>query len=86
MTLPLISSLEASITDELSGILGRKVNLDKHSDLKAEGLDSIVTIKLIINLEVRFDIQIDDNDLLIENFSTLNKISSLLSEKYGVQT
>ncbi|MHA7581393.1 acyl carrier protein [Paenibacillus sp. OK003] len=86
MTFPQITSIEESITDELSELLGRKVNLEKHTDLRDEGLDSIVTIKLIINLEVKFDIQIEDDDLLIENFSTLNKISNLLSQKYGVLT
>lgn len=84
MTPPQLTSLEESIRDELSAILGKKIDLETDAELKEEGVDSIATIKLIINLEIRFGIQIDDDDMLIHNFSTIQAISSLLSEKYDV--
>lgn len=85
MTIPQLPSLEQTITKRLSEVLNREINPDYDTDLTNEGMDSIVTIKLIVNLEVEFDIQIDDQDLLVENFSTINKISGLLSEKYAIQ-
>ncbi|WP_164779491.1 acyl carrier protein [Paenibacillus kobensis] len=85
MKLDQASSLEQLIAQELRDLLGDKANLDPDTDLRSEGLDSIVTIKLIVNLEVNFDIQIDDQDLLVDTFSTIRKISALLSHKYGVQ-
>lgn len=42
-------------------------------------------IALIVSIEVEFDIQIDDDDLLIDNFSSIKKIAILLSGKYGEQ-
>lgn len=85
MTVSQSSSLKQLIAEKLSEILEREVYLDYETDLRTEGLDSLNTIKLIVNLEVEFEIQIDDQDLLVENFSTINKIFILLSEKYGIQ-
>jgi acyl carrier protein len=80
-----VSSLEKIIVLKLSEVLHREVNLDFNADLRNEGLDSIKTIEMIVNIEVEFDIQIEDQDLLVENFSTIAKISDLLVKKYGVQ-
>ncbi|SDT35599.1 D-alanine--poly(phosphoribitol) ligase subunit 2 [Paenibacillaceae bacterium GAS479] len=85
MTVPQVSTLEQVITKKLSEVFNRAADLDFETDLRNEGLDSIKTIEFIVNLEVEFDIQIDDQDLLVENFSTINKVTKLLSEKYGVQ-
>lgn len=85
MTVPQVSMLEQVITKKLSEMLNREVSIDYETDLRKEGLDSIKTIELIVNIEVEFDIQIDDQDLLVENFSTVSKITRLLSEKYNVQ-
>ncbi|MFC3788058.1 acyl carrier protein [Paenibacillus sp. GCM10012307] len=76
--------MEQVISKKLSEVFNREVNFDYETDLRNEGLDSIKTIELIVNLEVEFNIQIDDQDLLIENFSRVTKIKKLLSEKYGV--
>ncbi|MBJ6360577.1 acyl carrier protein [Paenibacillus sp. MAHUQ-46] len=84
MTIPQFSTLEQVISKKLSEVFNREVNFDYETDLRNEGLDSIKTIELIVNLEVEFNIQIDDQDLLIENFSRVTKIKKLLSEKYGV--
>lgn len=50
--------IEQAVTKKLSEVLNREVNLDFENDLRNEGLDSIKTIELIVNLEVEFDIQI----------------------------
>ncbi|WP_281884480.1 acyl carrier protein [Paenibacillus sp. YYML68] len=84
MTIPQVSMLEQVVTKKLSEVLNRELHLDQGADLRSEGLDSIKMIEFIVNLEVEFDIQIDDQDLLVENFSTVHKITTLLSQKYGV--
>lgn len=82
---PQLSTLEQVITKKISEVLNRAADIDFETDLRNGGLDSIKTIEFIVNLEVEFDIQIDDQDLLVENFSTINKVTKLLSEKYGVK-
>jgi acyl carrier protein len=85
LTVPQGSMLKQMINKKLNEVLNREINLDFETDLRNEGLDSIKTIVLIVNMEVEFDIQIDDQDLVVENFSTVSKITKLLSEKYGLQ-
>jgi len=42
------------------------------------GMDSISFIKLITAIEMKFDIEIDDEYLFIETIDTKNKINNLL--------
>lgn len=44
-------------------------------------LDSLTAIELVVNLESEFDIEVDEDDLLIEKLDTINKII-LLIKKY----
>lgn len=55
------------------------------TDLSSVGMDSILFIQLIVLLETSYSIEIDDEDLLIEHFSTINKIVHTL-EKYEKET
>lgn len=41
--------------------------------------DSVAMVMVIIAIEDRFDVQIEDNDLTLENFSTVNSIFELLN-------
>jgi acyl carrier protein len=45
-----------------------------HTDLYSLGLDSNLAIALIVELEERFNIMYEDQELLYENFSTIEKI------------
>jgi acyl carrier protein len=72
------------IIDKIRELLNWSDELILDTDLRNNGLDSIKTIELIVIFETTFDIQIEDQDLLVENFSTVNRILSLLTEKYGV--
>lgn len=50
-------------------------------DICPYGLDSIKGIQAIVLLEEEFHIELDDEDLLIENVNTINKIKKTF-EKY----
>ncbi|OMD17358.1 hypothetical protein BJP50_16210 [Paenibacillus odorifer] len=77
--------MENSIIKKLNELLNREIQDTVDADLRNQGLDSIKTIELIVNLEVEFDIEFDDKDLVIDNFLSISKICSLLTGKYGVQ-
>jgi acyl carrier protein len=55
--------------------------INNDTDLRNFGLNSITSIELIVKLEDEFDIAISDDDLIIDNVCTINKIVQLL-EKY----
>lgn len=47
------------------------------------GFDSIQFIELIVELEAEFEIEIEDNMLLTENFSTIGQIIEIVKERVG---
>lgn len=71
---------ETRIKEIISQLIGIEIN-DIHQNLILVGLDSMKTINLVVELEEEFDIVIDDNDLLFENFSTISRIVDLISQK-----
>jgi acyl carrier protein len=71
---------ETKIKQIISQLIGLEID-DIHQNLILVGLDSMKTINLVVELEEEFDIVIDDNDLLFENFSTISRILDLISQK-----
>jgi acyl carrier protein len=69
-------------------ILSETINVDinKLADVKPEddlrdwGLDSLKSIDVIVALENEFNIAIEDEDLLIDNFNTIEKIIQLIKK------
>lgn len=55
--------------------------LTETSNLVEYGLDSLKAIEFVVNLEIEFGIEFDDNDLLLDNLDTIEKIISIV-EKY----
>lgn len=55
--------------------------INNDTDLRNFGLNSITSIEFIVKLEDEFNIAITDDDLIIDNVCTVNKIARLL-EKY----
>ncbi len=62
-------------------VLETKLIADLNADLTLFGLDSIKTIKLVVKIEEHYQIEFLDEELLIEYFSSVNKILELLSYK-----
>jgi acyl carrier protein len=55
--------------------------LTPRNDLFAAGLDSMGIMQLLLAIEDRFGVAIDPADLSRENFSTVEKIAALITEK-----
>lgn len=62
-----------------------KLNVNKeindNDDLINLGLDSLKAIEIVVSIEEKFQIEIDDEDLLVDNFASINCIENLI-EKY----
>ena len=50
------------------------LTIDENDDLTKYGYNSIDFIKVIVELEKEFGIELDDSDLLLDKFNTLSKI------------
>lgn len=55
--------------------------ITEDTDLLEYGLDSMTCVEVVVNLEEEFGITMDEEDLLVENMSTIGKIKDLV-EKY----
>lgn len=58
-------------------------NLGNDDSLIDIGLNSLNAIEIIVNMEEAYDIMIDDEDLSVENLSSINQMCEML-KKYGV--
>lgn len=54
---------------------------DDYPLLEKEVVDSLGIFKIISFLESKYDIEIDDEELVPENFETIGRISGLVSTK-----
>ena len=57
-------------------------DFDENTNLIERGIiDSMSLVRLISFLEENYEIQVQDEDIVPENFSSLNKISTFISER-----
>lgn len=44
------------------------------------GIDSVLILQLIANIEMQFNITFDDEDLLVDKFSTVSSLADYITE------
>lgn len=75
--------LEKTIRNKLAEVLKienpEEISLEK--DLKEYGMDSLNAIELVVALEMEFGIEFAEDDLLVDNLCTVQKII-LVVRKY----
>lgn len=75
--------LEKTIRNKLAEVLKienpEEISLEK--DLKEYGMDSLNAIELVVALEMEFGIEFAEDDLLVDNLSTVQKLI-LVVRKY----
>jgi acyl carrier protein len=78
-------SIENEVRDFIATELSWDGSIDELSAdyplLEQEVVDSLGIFKIISFLESKYDIEIDDEELVPENFETIHKISGLVSTK-----
>ncbi|MFD2256833.1 phosphopantetheine-binding protein [Luteolibacter algae] len=83
MTTNLIFQLRALINEQLFPL---DDSISAEADLHSEGLDSLALMQLILLLENEYGVSIKPEDLDRENFSSLSKISEMISKKRELGT
>ncbi len=53
--------------------------------IKDQGMDSIKIVNLIVYIEQHFNIMFEDEEMLIDNFSTVDRITASILGKMSVQ-
>lgn len=60
-------------------------DLNEESDIFSLGLDSINAMTLVSNLQDAFDVQLDTNEIIFENFQSLATIAEMVEKKKGLK-
>ncbi len=58
-------------------------NLGSDTDLLELGLDSMTCVEVVVNLEEEFGITVEEEDLLVENMSTITRLEELVKKYQG---
>ncbi len=78
-----VNGMASQIVSCVKEILQTEEPISRDTDLFLLGLDSITAVDLIVNLESMFGIAFEDDELIVENFSTVEKIMAHVSAKAG---
>lgn len=49
------------------------------------GMDSILIMQLVVEIEITFDIELNDDDLLIDNLSNMNQLIQLIVKQLAIK-
>ena len=55
--------------------------IGNEDDLELIGLNSVIILQFIVKMEQEFDIEIDEEEIIPENFGTVNKVVQYLEKK-----
>ncbi len=66
---------------EAKGTLPKNQDLDDYRYLDNGHIDSLSLIKFINNIELEYDIELNDDEIMSENFRTVSGLTSLLENK-----
>jgi acyl carrier protein len=58
--------------------------LDVHGSIQEAGVDSILTINLLVYIEEAFDVTFRDEELDIDHFATVSQIADCITGKKAV--
>ncbi len=76
-----LKSLEKFLLSDIASDLGKKT-LDPDENLLEQSIiDSLGILKLVTFLEEAFGIQVIDEDIVPENFQSLNSMASFVEQK-----
>lgn len=78
--------LEKTIRNKLAEVLKienpEEISLEK--DLKEYGMDSLNAIELVVALEMEFGIEFAEDDLLVDNLCTVQKLILVVRKYQGL--
>jgi len=81
MVMELVERIEKIITDVLKIEPGTIKEISRDDTLNRIGVDSVNFIEIVISLEDEFNITFEDEELLLQNLNTINKLKNVITQK-----
>lgn len=77
------------ITEKITAIVRSTINYDEEINpsvsLIEYGADSMKQMEILVKIEMAFDFEFDDEDLLMSNFDSIDTIVFLLEQNYSIR-
>jgi len=76
---------QEQIMNDINNLISSKLEghpeLDPTQDLFNLGLDSLILIGALVELEEKYGVEFDDGELIMDNFSTIEKIYDMMKNQ-----
>lgn len=80
--------IKEQIAASIASVLGigaeQVMSISGDDTLNRIGVDSVNFVEIIINIEDNFNIAFQDDELLLQNLNTLNKLNTIIRQKLGM--
>lgn len=76
------SDMIERVKNKVLEVLNTTDEITYEENLALRGLDSLRTVELVVELEEMFNVTFDDEEMLTENFSSIDKIKDRLLTKF----
>ncbi|MBV6713671.1 acyl carrier protein [Paenibacillus chitinolyticus] len=74
------TAMEAVIIEHVKQILPQQIEIEPTTKLLETGIDSMSFIRLVVLLEEAFNIVIEDEEILLDNFTSVETIRNLIQK------
>lgn len=78
------NDVKSTIRKFIQKVTRKQEILDDEDIFQGGIVNSLLTVQLIMFIEKNFQISIDNNDINLENFKTMNKIEQYIQSKKGL--
>jgi methoxymalonate biosynthesis acyl carrier protein len=79
------TDIKSAIREFLQKRIGQEVGFTDEDDIFQLGLvNSLFALELVVFLENTFQIAVENDDLKLEHFSTINNLGNFISRKKGL--
>lgn len=75
--------IKATIREFLQKRVGQDISFSETDDIFTLGLTSLFALELVVFLENTFDITVENEDLDLKHFSTVNNLEAFILKKKG---
>ena len=71
---------------ERKGKVSADVDLDTFDFIKSGHIDSIAMFKFVVDIEMEFEVEMTDEDIMSSQFMTIGGLTSIISEKIAAKS
>ena len=76
--------LRAFLVDDLNARIPHETLTDTYTLIEHRVVDSVGIYQLVLFIETEFGVEVLDEELVLENFATINDIARLIESKRGL--